>query len=691
MVGNPSAKVQTTYELEPGSHSLEITTTVENRGEAMLALFGLSDLLYHGRTLRYAPGAGLMPMDKRSSSTWLSFFWQDCAWGVVCSPLDTIEGIHEAGVSELRYAVVDIPPGESRMYRRSVVAAAGGPERVWQTAYPLREYALSGLGVALTERDTGTPVPNGEVLIKPDDRRSPVLLVTDSEGEAQLDLHAGRYFVAAAAAGRVPAAAATVNCASGQRHRLGTPLSRAALATVRVRAKIGEFFTPTAARVSCYLPGRLTEPFPPPSPFPLEGRSGVVLADGTAGTLLPLAAQSLDLPSRCFVTAYRGPLFDCAVVPVAAVPGRTVPVDIALQRQVDPGQYLALDLRQHSDTSLDCALTLQERELANACEGLDAAVLSDPALKEVAPGLSAWVECCLIRGLRLELDRVGSFSVYPVEPGHDWEDELWRAAQPGQPLEDVLRRVRKLFPDAVVQLDHPLDERFGYLTACGLGSGGAGAPPPTLSAEVDAVEVLSGRNVAAARGVMTWWFGLLNSGSQVVATGGSGSRTVVGVEGGSARTFVHCPAEDATAAAADIVAAVRRLRRVPNAFVTNGPFVDATLNGQPIGSRQSVEDDKVHMALRIRAPLWIDVTKATVYCNGEVAEEIEMPEPTKALRCDRVLELDVPGDCWFVVVVEGERPLAPAYGGGSRAPTPFAVTNPFWVDADGDGEVHPSG
>ncbi|MHC4592471.1 MAG: hypothetical protein ACYS8L_07235, partial [Planctomycetota bacterium] len=225
MVGEPSAKVQTTYELEPGSHSLEITTTVENRSGAMLALFGFSDLLYHGRTLRYAPGAGLMPMDKRSSSTWLSFFWQNCAWGVVCSPLDTIEGIHEAGVSELRYAIVDIPPGESRVYRRSVVAAAGGPERVWQTAYPLREHTLSCLGVALTERDTGTPVPNGEVLITPEDRRSPVLLVTDSEGEAQLDLHAGRYFVAAAAAGRVPAAAATVNCASGQGHRLGTPLS----------------------------------------------------------------------------------------------------------------------------------------------------------------------------------------------------------------------------------------------------------------------------------------------------------------------------------------------------------------------------------------------------------------------------------------------------------------------------------
>ncbi|MHC5034617.1 MAG: CehA/McbA family metallohydrolase, partial [Planctomycetota bacterium] len=232
---------------------------------------------------------------------------------------------------------------------------------------------------------------------------------------------------------------------------------------------------------------------------------------------------------------------------------------------------------------------------------------------------------------------------------------------------------------------------FGYLTVCGLGSAGAGAPPPTLSAEVDALEVLSGRDVAAADGVLTWWFDLLNSGRQVVATGGSGSRTAVGVEGGSARTFVHCAAGDAKAAAAEIAAAVRRLKRVPNAFVTNGPFVEVTLNGRPIGSLQSVEDDKVRMELRVRAPLWIDVSKATVYCNGHIAEEVEIPEPTKPLRCDRVLGLEVPGDCWFVVVVEGERPLVPAYCGGSSAPTPFAVTNPFWVDADGDGEVHPGG
>ena len=677
------AGVVTTYTLPPASPMLEVATRVENGGDAMLPVFELRDVLYHGRTLRFVPELGFMPIGRQGPSMWLCFSCQDYAWGLLCAPLGRMEGVHEVGLSRLGYGTVDIPPGEGRTYRRFVVAVAGGPEQVWRAAYPTPERSLSHLSVVLTDRETDEPVPGARVMLTPSAGRPPVLMFTGPAGSVQLDLPAGHYRVSAGAPGRPPAGSVTVECAAGQGHRLAIPLLSPAEAIVRVSAKLGDFIAPSPARVTCYGPAGTAAPYPPPPPFPSGAPQGLALTDGTAELRVPLTPRSAALPGRALVVASRGPLFEHAAAPVAAAAGESRRLDLQVERVVEARGYVSVDMRQRSQASPDCALTQRERLLANACEGLEAAVVSDPVPSFALPGAGEEVGSCLLTGRSLDLPGIGSFSVYPLAPPVGGSRAGHRSVC------QVPADLRRAYPEALVQVDAPLEPGRGYFALGGPGAARGGEGRPGSGLDFDAIEILSGDDVESARRLLPRWFRLLNDGRRPLITGGSGSRDTAYELAGIARTFVHCPTAGRSPTAGEIEAAIRGLKGEPNAFVTNGPFIEATLNGAAVGSTQTPEGQVARLRLSVRAPSWVDVTGATVYRNGEPVHELQITPTRAALRCDRVLEVDAGSDCWFVVVVEGQRPMTPVYPGGRSAPRPFAVTNPFWVDADGDGAVLP--
>jgi hypothetical protein len=55
------------------------------------------------------------------------------------------------------------------------------------------------------------------------------------------------------------------------------------------------------------------------------------------------------------------------------------------------------------------------------------------------------------------------------------------------------------------------------------------------------------------------------------------------------------------------------------------------------------------------------------------------------------IELKVTDDAFVVVVVRGEQPLDPVVSRAADAPpmVPFALTNPIYLDRDGDGRFTP--
>jgi hypothetical protein len=60
------------------------------------------------------------------------------------------------------------------------------------------------------------------------------------------------------------------------------------------------------------------------------------------------------------------------------------------------------------------------------------------------------------------------------------------------------------------------------------------------------------------------------------------------------------------------------------------------------------------------------------------------------VRFDDTIELDASRDGYAIVRVDGDRPMAPNVGDvHSFLVYPLAVTNPIWIDGDGDGNVTP--
>ncbi|MFO8007478.1 MAG: CehA/McbA family metallohydrolase [Candidatus Brocadiia bacterium] len=661
--GAPEIAVKTTYTLSPGEHAVRITTEVENGTEETLPLFELRDVLYHGRTHRYAPGAGFFPSGRAGVLPWLAFFHGNFVWGLVPGGDDPAEAMHGPGQTSVLYATVDLPPGEAHTWQRRVLADQGGVDAIAAVARGAESASRTRLDVAVAEQGSEEPVSRAAVWLEPKGAGRTGVAMTGARGLATMHLTPGRYGALVRAPGRPPMDLGSVLVSAGAAHRLGATVPEAASALVTVTERVRGEVRPAPAwlwaRRSRRDGGRgVGQP-----PFPGMPWGEANVADETGRAELPLAPTSSGLTPHLMV-AWRGPLHRVATSPLGAAQATTADLEAMLEQEVDAGSYVSVDFLQHSAGSPDCALTPGERRLLNAAAGLDAAVLSDPW---GSASSSARLPAA-IAAYRVEVPGLGALSLLAPEPMPPQRQELARAAAEAESAEDLLRAANRLFPDVPVQIDRPMDEGIGWL-----------ALHEHLPTEkFGLLELLHGSDVAGARRAMNEWFKLLSAGRRVVATGGSGSVGLAGPLPGLARTFVHCPAGDGNASAEQVRRAVLELPEHGNAFVSNGPFLEVTLDGQPIGSTVQPEDGTVRLHVRVLAPRWIDVSWCRIHRDGRVAREFPILPGTTVLRCDRTFDFPVEEDGWFVVEVEGERPMSPPCE-PEGAPTPWAITNPFWV------------
>jgi hypothetical protein len=198
------------------------------------------------------------------------------------------------------------------------------------------------------------------------------------------------------------------------------------------------------------------------------------------------------------------------------------------------------------------------------------------------------------------------------------------------------------------------------------------------------------------------------------ATGNSDSHGTAGDEPGYPRNYFWAGHDDPGRATDRELSRAIKDHRV---IVTNGPFVELSINGAPIGAEVAATANKASATITVRAPSWIDVKRWRLIGNGEIVAsgEVALQENTWTTT----VELNVPRDMWFVVEVEGDQSMFPVlppneippfniseavgslagpFGFGSTsaltppttfAITPFAFTNPIWVIADGDNTFTP--
>ena len=124
---------------------------------------------------------------------------------------------------------------------------------------------------------------------------------------------------------------------------------------------------------------------------------------------------------------------------------------------------------------------------------------------------------------------------------------------------------------------------------------------------------------------------------------------------------------------------VLRALRQGRAFVTSGPMLLLTVNGQEPGVPVPIPGPTtVQVHVLVMAPPWMRVDTVELLRNGERAERLAVPLGSGRLRFDATLPMTVaPGD--FVLATargpQGDLEVVLPHSQG----VPYAFTNPVWM------------
>jgi len=358
-----------------------------------------------------------------------------------------------------------------------------------------------------------------------------------------------------------------------------------------------------------------------------------------------------------------------------------------LKRMVPTPGFISADLHLHQAPSVDADVSLENRVVSVAAEGVELAVATDHyTVTDLAPTVSYLRErgilstpLSTIAGSEVSTlgKRFGHFNVFPLEPG---QNVRYRDVTPSELFADARRKS----PDGVLQVNHPrLDSKLGYFTYYGLSLDTAEPREPGYDPNFDTLEVYNGddaRDLNLVLQPLMDWIHLLGRGHRYTATGSSDSHNLAFLDPGVPRTYIRhgTGSDDATDVAAPTAAVIKALK-AGHVIVSSGPFIEASVQGKGPGETARGVGPLAELKVRVRAAPWVSVSKLEVFQGGnaKLVHSAQIWPSQKPVRHDAVYRIPVDKPTFVIVVVRGNVPLPNV----ARDTTlPFAFTNPIWIE-----------
>lgn len=379
----------------------------------------------------------------------------------------------------------------------------------------------------------------------------------------------------------------------------------------------------------------------------------------------------------------------------------------SLDREVDTTGWVSGDFHLHTLThSGHGDSNMPERVISLIGEGVEFAVATDhnhntdyePTMRDL--GVPDAMRA--VTGNEVSTP-IGHFNAFPLDPSDPvMESEIYS----GHELFKLIREQGNPFGTIpVVQVNHPRWGGIDYFGQFDVSPVTGASDMEGFSYDFDSVEIFNenegwGYIDADERDIPTGsnsfsvlrdWFNLLNRGHRIAAVGNSDSHNVESELAGWPRNFIASTTDTPAEIDPAEVAANIRAKRV---YTTLGPIVDFSANGAPMGGactahrQDQSETDAgwVDVSIMVQAPSWIACDRVMIVVNGDTVRTIEVPKSTRRVRLETTERIRVRGDSWVSLLVEGDTPLAPIVHSQGRPIYPWAVINPVWVDADGDGQ-----
>jgi hypothetical protein len=668
--------VETEYALAPGSRALVITTRVTNGGKQKLVAYEIGDAIQWGRCERFAPGIGFSLHGKLTiNAGYLLGLGEEVsyAYGAQRGPL---MGPHGSAWSDLDVVTVDLEPGKTAVATRFFAVGDADLTQTYEAIAEQRGEKWAHFRGRALEEGSGANIAGVRVVLE-DDAGKPVSVAHAGGSGYHLLAPPGIYKVRIEGQGRRAPGALSVDLQQG-RAMVDVMLSQPG----GLAFEIEEGGSPSPGKITVL--GRDATPTPRLGPpYRSPGGEVAVTADGRGQLTLPWGHYR--------VVASRGLEFTIDARDLEINPGETTVARFKLTRAVDMRGMQCADLHQHAAPSADSGVSLRDRLATNLAEGLEIFVPTDhnvmvdwaPAIAE----LKATRPLALVPGDEATLDGIGHWNAYPLtvhadRPRGGALDV--RNLNPHQILAGL--RAADGPTGRVIQVNHPRAGFIGYFNRVKLDPKGD-ALPPDWEGGFDAIEVFSSKDVSHAMAPLKDWLWLLDRGYGYTAVGGSDSHTVAEWEIGYPRTCIGADKGDAARSAGErlVDAIVKR----HDAIITNGPIVFVSIGGKGIGQLAIARGGRAKLDVEVQAAPWIDVTSLELLVNGERrGPPLPIKPSTARVRHKASIELRLKSDAHVVLLVRGEKSLEPVvtHNQGRPPPLPLAITNPIFVDGDGDGQ-----
>ncbi|HVW27013.1 MAG TPA: CehA/McbA family metallohydrolase [Polyangiaceae bacterium] len=427
---------------------------------------------------------------------------------------------------------------------------------------------------------------------------------------------------------------------------------------------------------------------PDPRPAVADGRTvragrSLYLLDGR--TKLPLPAGAYR------ITASHGMAYTLAVSDVTLTEGGDASVSGELHPAIDTSAWVSGDFHLHSAPSPDSDVSLEERVESLVAEGVDLAVATDHnRITDYSASVRALGQerrLGTARGVELTAagQRWGHFNAYPMPVPTVSPEEatpIYFGKRPAEMFDSARRLGAR-----VLQVNHArMDPGIGYFDLAHLDSN-TGRASGEFSADFDVFEAYNGMWIERREKVREGprdLVALARRGKRVAAVGDSDSHKLLYEEAGYPRTYVHTPSEPVETRFDRAVGVLLGSR---DTTVTSGPFVEMTVDGNPVGSVMQPSSGSVHVKVRVSAPAWVPVDRVEVWRDDTVARTFTVEGPPRdGLRFEG--ETDVPldgADRTVLAWAEADTPLPDVVPYDHALSIGF--TGLVYVDVDRDGTV----
>lgn len=402
-------------------------------------------------------------------------------------------------------------------------------------------------------------------------------------------------------------------------------------------------------------------------------------------------------PGRYTVYVGRGFEYGISTQEVSVVSGKVKDIAVELRREVQTPGWVACDTHVHTFTfSGHGDATAEERAVTLAGEGIELPISTDHnvVINPFAPAQATGMDRFFtpVPGNEVTTGHA-HFNIFPCAPG---------SKPPNFRINEWPRLMEELraTPEVkVVILNHPrnIHNNFQPFASTNFNAE-TGENLRGFAFSFDAMEIVNS-SAMQSDWMLTIrdWMALLNHGNRVTGLGSSDGHDVSRYIIGQGRSYVAV--EDRDVSKINVERACESILK-GRVLISMGLLADLKVNNRfGVGDLATELGGEIEIEIRALGPGWTAVDRVELFANREIVKKFEF-EPVYAAGEKRRIVLKMPkprGDAHLIAIASGPGVAAPFW----KIPKPYqpssvhfeprviGVTNPVWLDCDGDGKFTP--